>query len=156
VVGKGKPGQRLTKQVTISTKESRFVYAHAWGNQDWVKPGPAKAQGNTVTIPVQIEVPPRPGETLQAEVRFEGNGRQQFVVPVTLTVAAVSREEQLPEPEEPSGRRPLVWILAGVGALLLAVTGVGALILSGGEDDPNTPPIETPNPPPQPVAKNEA
>ena len=54
--------------------------------------GPGKSKGNTVTIPVQIEVPPRPGETLRADVTFQGNGQQQFVVPVTLAVEAADPE----------------------------------------------------------------
>jgi len=57
IVCRGEPGKRVTKMVTISTKESKFVNAEAHSNQDWVEVQPAEAQGNHVTIPVVIEIP---------------------------------------------------------------------------------------------------
>src|SRR5262249_906688 len=62
----GKVGERLTKHVTISTQEPRVVYAEGWSNQDWIKVRPGKTHGNYIRIHLQIEVPPRPGETLVA------------------------------------------------------------------------------------------
>src|SRR5262249_49159501 len=137
IQGKARVGQRLTKNVTLSTKESRFVYAQAWSNQEWVKAGPGQSQGNSVTIPLHIEVPPRPGETVHADVTFQGNGQQKFVVPVTLEVAAGVPAVEDAEPEAAGGRRTLGWALAGVGLLLAVTAGVGALVLRGsGEDSP--------------------
>ena len=46
ILCKAKVGQQLTKLVTISTKESRFVYAQAWSKHDWIKAGPAQSQGD--------------------------------------------------------------------------------------------------------------
>ncbi len=83
---RGKAGQCLSRRVTLSTEEAKPVYAHAWSDQDWVKFGPIKFLGNRVKIPVEVTVPPRPGETVLAQVTIRGNGKQQFVVPVTLTV----------------------------------------------------------------------
>ncbi|GEM_PF-429222 len=140
ILCKGKPGKQLTKHVTISTKESRPVYAQAWSNQHWIKAGPGKSQGNTVTIPLQIEVPPRPGETLHADVTIQGNGKQQFIVPVTLAIAA-ARPDVDAEAEQPRGRLPLRWIFAGVGLLLVIAAGVGAFVMSRGNEEPENPPI---------------
>jgi hypothetical protein len=150
IVCRGRPGQGLTRHVTVSTKEPRFVYAQAWSTQDWVQPGPARAQGNTAIIPLHIQVPPRPGEKLQADVRVEGNGKQQFVVPVTLAVAA-ARPAADEEPEETRRRLPLGWVLAAAGLLLAAVVGVGALAL-GSRDEPaeNPPVVVVNNRPPAP------
>ncbi|MCI0682637.1 MAG: PPC domain-containing protein, partial [Gemmataceae bacterium] len=129
VACKGEAGRRLTKQVTISTKESRHVYAQAWSNQNWIKAGAGKSQGNTLTIPLHIDVPPRPGETFQASVTFEGNGKQRFVVPVALTVvAAVPAVHD--EAEESSGPLPWGWIFAGTFAVLLVAAGVFGFIIS--------------------------
>ena len=41
----GQAGQRLTKHVTLSTKESQAVYAQAWSNQPWIKAEPGTVSG---------------------------------------------------------------------------------------------------------------
>ncbi len=87
----GEVGERLTKQVVLRTEEARPVYADAQSDQRWIKVLPAKSQGKSVTIPLRIEIPSRPGETLHATVTCQGNGQQRFVVPVTLTVARPQR-----------------------------------------------------------------
>ncbi|HBI45172.1 MAG TPA: hypothetical protein DDY78_20295 [Planctomycetales bacterium] len=151
----GKVGQRLTKHVTISTKESRLVYAQAWSNQHWIKAGPNKSEGNKVTIPLQIEVPPRPGETFHADVTIQGNGLQKFVVPVTLAVSA-ARSVVAAQVEAPARKAPLGWIFAGAASLLLVVAvGVGAFVRSRRHDNPAIPPtVPIPNPA-APAPKNE-
>jgi hypothetical protein len=155
----GLAGQRFTKHVTVSTQEARPVYAYAWSNQDWIKPGTGKSQGNKVTIPLQIDVPARPGETLHAQVTFQGNGQQQFVVPVTVTVAAAAaaRPSVKVEAEESSRRLPLGWIFAGVGLLLLVAVGVvAALVATSPGDDVDPPIVHIPPPPVSPLTKDEA
>jgi len=117
----GEVGQRLTKKVIIRTAEAKFVNAEARSNQRWLKVLPAKSQGNSVTIPLLIQIPPRRGETLQATVTFQGNGQQQFIVPVTLTVAGLTPEQE--EKRERRGRR-LEWIAGGVGVLLFVAIAV--------------------------------
>jgi hypothetical protein len=87
---KGRVGELVSRRVTLSTEEAKPVYAQAWSNQEWVRFGPIKYLGNKVKIPVEIVVPPQPGATLQAEVIVQGNGKQRFVVPVTLTVEGES------------------------------------------------------------------
>ena len=93
---KGRVGERLTKRVTISTEEARPVYAHASTNQPWLTFGPIKYLGNKVKIPLDIIVPAFPGQTVQAQVTIQGNGKQQFVVLVSVEVekafAAVARK----------------------------------------------------------------
>ena len=156
---KGRAGRRLTKLVTISTEESRLVYAQAWSSQDWIKAGPGKSEGNKVTIPLHIEVPPRPGETFQADVTVLGNGQQRFVVPVTLAVSA-ARSDVDAEEEGPPERLSLGWIFAGVCLLLVVAAGVGAFVINRRNAKPAIPPTlaitkpETPAPAPAP--KNEA
>ncbi len=155
VLCEGMVGQRLTKRVTISTEESRVVYAQAWSNQNWITVGPGKSQGNKLTIPLLIEVPPRPGETFHADVTIQGNGQQQFVVPVTLAVLAASADVDA-KAEVPTGKLPLGWIFAGVGFLLLLAIPVTvvALIVTGYKIPTGPQVINTP--PTVPVAKNEA
>jgi hypothetical protein len=79
-------GERVSRRVTLRTEEAKPVYAQAWSNQDWLTLGLIKYRGNQVRIEVDISVPNRPGETVQAQVTIEGNGRQRFVVPVSVSV----------------------------------------------------------------------
>jgi hypothetical protein len=83
---KARIGERRWSIVRLRTREAKPVYAEARSNQDWVILGPIQYWGNMVTITLEIVVPPRPGETLRAEVTIQGNGKQQFLVPVSLTV----------------------------------------------------------------------
>ena len=82
---KGKIGESHVTRVTLRTREGKPVYAHAWSNQGWVRPGPIKYLGNKVQIPVEITVPADIGEKALAQVLIQGNGNQRFVVPVTVT-----------------------------------------------------------------------
>jgi hypothetical protein len=82
----GKPGEILSTQLTLRTRDAKPVYAQAWSNQEWVKPGPLKYRGTKVQIPVQVMVPADAGQTAQAQVTIEGNAKQRFVVPVTVAV----------------------------------------------------------------------
>jgi hypothetical protein len=115
---KGEAGKHLTETVTIRTAEAKIVHAAARSDKRWVKVLPARSQGNSVTIPLRIDIPPRPGETLHATVTVQGNGQQQFVVPVTLTVAGTTPEQE--EKRERRGRR-LEWIAGGIGLFLFFV-----------------------------------
>ncbi|MBM4069230.1 MAG: hypothetical protein FJ271_09835 [Planctomycetes bacterium] len=143
IVCKGKPGQRLTKHITISTQEHRPVYANAWASQDWIKPGVAKPQGNKITIPLHIEVPQRPGEHLQGAVTFQGNGNQQFVVPVTMAVAAAAEREE-EAAETTSGGLRIGWLVAAIAAMIVITAGVVGFIIRS-HDEHGDPPI-VPNP----------
>lgn len=87
---KGRPGEFLSRRMTLSTEEAKPVYAQVWSNQEWLNFGPIKYLGNKVRIFVEIVTPAQPGATLQAEVIVQGNGQQRFVVPVTLTVEGES------------------------------------------------------------------
>ncbi len=83
---KGKIGEHLSMRVTVRTDEAKPVYAQARSDRDWVTFGPIAYRGNKVEIAVEIMVPPQPGETVQARVTIQGNGKQQFVVPISVTV----------------------------------------------------------------------
>ncbi len=152
---RGEVGKRLTKNVVIRAEEARFVYADAQSNESWLKVLPAKSQGNSVTIPLCIEVPPRPGETLDAAVTFQGNGQQRFVVPVSLTVAGITPAQEVKKARR--GRR-MEWIVAGVGLCLFLAVGITvALIMSqkgSGQEEP--PPVTQGGPPVQPAPKDKA
>jgi hypothetical protein len=161
IVCKARAGQRLVKHVTLSTKESRYVYAQAWSNQEWVKAGTTKAQGNTAVVPLHIDVPARPGETLHANVTVQGNGQQRFVVPVTLAVAAgESAAEPEAEPEEKKARFPLGLLIGGLCLVLVVAASAIGLVLNHRADEAATgalvQPAVAPNdanvPPPLPVA----
>lgn len=142
IVCQGEAGTVLTKKVIVRTAEAKIVHAAAQSNQDWIKVLPAVPHGNSVTIPLRIEVPPRPGETLQATVTFQGNGLQQFVVPATLSVAAKTAEEE--EQEAATRGRWLAWGVGGsVVALALAVAIV--LVVRHRPSEAAGPPPDKPN-----------
>jgi hypothetical protein len=98
---RGKIGERLTKTVTVRTEESKPVYAAAWSNQDWVNLRPVKYLGNKVEIPIEITVPAKSGQTAEARVTIRGNGKQQFVVEVSVTI----EKEIVPIMSKPAGAR---------------------------------------------------
>lgn len=83
---RGKIGERLSKRLTIRTKEAKAVYAQASANQDWVTLGPIKYLGAKAKIPVEVQVPASSEETVQAQVTVLGNGNQRFVVQVIVAV----------------------------------------------------------------------
>ncbi len=158
----GKVGQRDTKHVTISTKESRLVYAQGWSNQPWLTVRPGKSQGNKITLALHIEVPPCPGETLHADVTIQGNGNQKFVVPVSLAVVAPPPVEV----EVPTGGFPwkaaVGWTFAGIGVLFFLAIPVAviALVVSGVKPESIKEwvwgPTTIATPPPPTVPKTEA
>lgn len=143
-----RPGEHVSRQVTLRTQEAKPVYAQAWSNQEWVTLGLIKYRGNQVRIPVEIAVPQRPGETLQALVTIEGNGKQRFVVPVTITVAteraahinspvalpahgeAVTAARRAPDDSAPAWWRPMAWLAAGcfVATVLLLLGTIAVVI----------------------------
>jgi hypothetical protein len=86
LVLKGKVGEVLSGTLTVRTRDARPVYAHGWSNQEWVSLGPPKYLGTRVQFPVTITVPGDQGKTAEARVTLQGNAKQQFVVPVTVTV----------------------------------------------------------------------
>jgi hypothetical protein len=152
---RGAAGERLTKQVTLRTEEPRPVYADASSNQRWIKVLPAKAQGNSVTIPLRIDVPNRPGETLDANVTVQGNGQQRFVVPVALTIAGTSAKQR--KEKEVRSRR-LEWIAGGVVLFLFLIGGTWVARAIFHHNDPVQPSTEMAaltgqQPPPVQVAR---
>jgi hypothetical protein len=86
---KGTIGESLQTRVMLRTQDAKPVYAQAWSNQPWVKPGPVRYMGAKVQIPVEIIVPDNIEEVAQAQLTIQGNGKQRFVVPVTVSVKRV-------------------------------------------------------------------
>jgi hypothetical protein len=128
-------GERLTKLVTIRTDEAKPVYAQASSNQDWARIGPIKYRGNMVTVPLEIVVPPRPGEIARAQVTIQGNGKQQFVVPVNVAIdnasgtpetGAPSRTKRAVQPTPMSWPRWMAWFVGGflVTTLVLIIGAI--------------------------------
>jgi hypothetical protein len=83
---RGTPGQRLRHNLNVGTQEKRPVFAHAWSDRPWLSVGPPQFQGSQVGLPLEITVPARPGETLEAKVTVRANGNQRFVVPITVQI----------------------------------------------------------------------
>jgi len=94
----GRVGEFLIRHVRIRTDEPRPVYAQAWVNQDWMKVGSIVYLGNKVKIPILVTVPARPGQTLHGQVLVRSNGKQEFTVPVSLTVDASRSYAAPPQP----------------------------------------------------------
>jgi hypothetical protein len=92
---RGKPGETLQHALELKTEERRPIWAQASSNQPWLSTGPSQSSGSAARIPLEVRnVPPRPGEVLQARVSVTANGAQRFEVPVTLTVAAAIPPQQ--------------------------------------------------------------
>jgi hypothetical protein len=88
LVLQGNVGQPLETVIEVKTQEKRPVYAHATCDQPWVDVSQVALNGRIATICVRIPaVPPRPGETLQANIHVAANGNQRFTVPLSLTVS---------------------------------------------------------------------
>ncbi len=124
IVCQGEAGKHLIKKVVLRTAEQKNVHAEGLSDQDWIKVLPAVPQGNSVTVPLRIDVPPRPGETLNGVVTFLGNGQQRFVVPVALTVVA---QTEAPQEEPADSGRWLHWVAA---AALLLCLGIGVVLFA--------------------------
>jgi hypothetical protein len=83
----GEPGQTLHYTLEVRTEEKRPVYAHGVSSQPWLEIRKVKLNGNKASIQICIQsVPNEPGETLTAKLAVQSNGKQRFVVPVTLQV----------------------------------------------------------------------
>jgi hypothetical protein len=98
---RGNPGQKIEHVLPVVSPENRAVVAHGSSDQPWLHVGPTVYRDRSAFLPLTVAtVPPRPGETLQANVTVTANGGQRFVVPVTLVVggpvAAVARPIAVP------------------------------------------------------------
>jgi hypothetical protein len=92
VVLSGRPGQAVDYVVTVVTHENRAVVAHGTSDQPWLHVGATIFRGRNAFLPLSIPaLPGPPGATLRANVSITANGRQRFVVPVTLTVGSLHR-----------------------------------------------------------------
>ncbi len=84
----GRAGERLEHLVTVTTPESRPVFAHAQSDQPWLAVGKTVCKGRSATIPLVVAaVPDERGKSLRARVKVTANGNQRFDVPVLLAVA---------------------------------------------------------------------
>jgi hypothetical protein len=132
----GYVGECLTENAIVHTAEAKYVHAEAYSSQEWIKVLPVKPQGKSVTIPLRIEIPPRPGETLEGSVTVLGNGQQRFDVAVKLAVASQSVQQEL-EKAARSERRLL--------SLASVVVLVGLVIAAAAVLKHRSPPPENPS-----------
>jgi hypothetical protein len=89
VVLQGNVGVSLQLLLEIKTQERRPIYAYGTCDQPWLEVGRARLNGRTATLTIPLvvpAVPDREGENLQARVTVVANGKQRFIVPVTLEV----------------------------------------------------------------------
>jgi hypothetical protein len=85
---RGAPGERSEHTLTVTTQEKRAVFAHAVGDQPWLKIGKTVFRGQSATIMLLVkEVPAKPGQTLKARAKVIANGNQRFDVEVSLYVS---------------------------------------------------------------------
>jgi hypothetical protein len=117
----GKVGACLSRRVTLRTEEAKLVYAQAWSDQSWVRCGPVVCVGNRAKIPIDIVVPPVPGQTVLAQVTIQGNGKQQFIVPVSVFVEMDRPVERPGAAETPQGLPQTV--RQGIRAMLRGLFG---------------------------------
>jgi hypothetical protein len=82
------PGQPASHTLRVTARENRPVYAHAVSDSSWLQVSGIQLEGRSASI--HLSVPPLPSPpvgTLQARVTVTTNGKQRFIVPVTLGVA---------------------------------------------------------------------
>lgn len=86
---RGSPGQVLTANIDLGTSEKKLVYGFGTSDQHWCIPGmpPRGTKPSTsYSVPLTINVPGAPGQTLQAKVVLTANGGRKFTVPLSLAV----------------------------------------------------------------------
>jgi hypothetical protein len=134
---RGAPGERLHRTLQVRSPEKRPVFAHARTDQPWLSVGQVQHAGPAALIPLEVAAAPgQAGQVLQARVLVTANGNQRFVVPVTLTVAAVAiipaaavpvavrpaalaRPARRRPPVQAPARRTPLWVHAIPAAVLL-------------------------------------
>ena len=146
----GRQGAAIEHTLTLTTAEHRPIFAHASSDQPWLAVRGVRLDGGNAHIDLSIAaVPERPGQTLQAKLTVQGNGRQQFDVPVSLRVEATSAAIPdgiapttppvwSPLPDKPSPRlisaatptpsSRRVWLLAVPLGLLALLAVAGTLV----------------------------
>jgi hypothetical protein len=84
----GAAGDRLQLTLHVRTQERKPVFAYAVSDQPWLVPRPPVLNGTTATLSVEIPTVPYALSTGEARARLTviGNGRQKFLIPVTLHV----------------------------------------------------------------------
>ena len=88
VLLRGEAGTRVEHVLRVQARENRAVYASAVSDQPWLQPGRARLDGRSATLSLLVpQIPDAPGEMRTARVTVTANGRQRFVVPVTLAIA---------------------------------------------------------------------
>jgi hypothetical protein len=90
VLLRGNPGQAIEYVLTLFTQEQRAVVAHGTSDQPWLRFGPTTFRGRSAFLMLNVVVPDRPGEILQASATITANGNQRFTVPVRLTVGTTA------------------------------------------------------------------
>lgn len=82
----GDQGGRVEGQIRLRAREKRPIFAHAVSDQAWLKTKPAVLSGVNASIPLEVGHIPfsLDGNDLKARVTVVANGRQKFIVPVTL------------------------------------------------------------------------
>jgi hypothetical protein len=87
---RGQPGEPLHHVLRVVAREKRPVYASALSDEPWLSVRGVDLDGRTARVHLVVPaVPPLPGQTLRANLTVTANGRQRFVVPVTLEVSGL-------------------------------------------------------------------
>jgi hypothetical protein len=88
----GTSGERLHHTLRVVSPERRPVFAHAISDQPWLSVNGVDLEGRSAAVYLVVpSVPHAPGSVLHARLTVTGNGRQRFVVPVTLEVSGAPR-----------------------------------------------------------------
>jgi hypothetical protein len=85
---RGDAGDRREHAIHIKTADRKPVFAYAVSDKDWLVPRKAVLSGTSATL--TVDVPSIPygvdDKPLTARLTLVGNGRQKFIIPVTLHV----------------------------------------------------------------------
>ncbi len=82
----GGPGEKIPFTLNVWTQDRKPVFAHATSDLHWVRFPPPQFQGAEVRLPIEMEIPQRPGDVLTGKITVVANGNQRFQVPIEVVV----------------------------------------------------------------------
>lgn len=84
-------GSAVRFRLTVRTEEQRPVFASAACDQPWLRLDRVEMEGRTAKLRFVIpSVPFKPGERIEARITVQSNGKQRFVVPVSMLIGAAT------------------------------------------------------------------
>ena len=82
----GIPGEKIPFTLNVWTQDRKPVFAHGMSDLNWIKFPPPQFQGAEVRLPLEMEIPNRPGDVVTGKIVVIANGNQRFRVPIEVAI----------------------------------------------------------------------